>query len=126
MKQRGELASKSDAESDQDDADEGMRSDTEANMEQEANGTGDTKAKVRKGRKRKREAGAWKWKALARGDTWHRMVMAGQLPLGAAGRGAGSWRSPGQGRSRTHIVPRWLAASCQCDHTRLPSRRRLA
>jgi hypothetical protein len=36
MKQRGELAYESDAESDQDDADEGMRSDTEANTEQEA------------------------------------------------------------------------------------------
>jgi hypothetical protein len=42
MKQRGELAYEPDAESDQDDADEGMRSDTEANTEQEANGTGDT------------------------------------------------------------------------------------
>jgi hypothetical protein len=109
MKQRGELASKSDAESDQDDADEGMRSDTEANtVEQETNGTGYSGTRrqrweVGKGRKRKREAGAWKWKALARGDTWHRMVMAGHLPLGAAGRGAGSWRSPGQGRSRSHI-----------------------
>jgi hypothetical protein len=58
MKQRGELAYESDAESDQDDAEEGMRSDTEANTEQEANGTGDTKAKLGKGRKRKREAGA--------------------------------------------------------------------
>jgi hypothetical protein len=58
MKQRGELASESDAESDQDEYDGGMRSDTEANTEQEANGTGDTKAKVGKGRKRKREVGA--------------------------------------------------------------------
>jgi hypothetical protein len=52
------LASESDAESDQDDANEGMRSDTGSNTEQEANRTGDTKAKVGKGRKRKREAGA--------------------------------------------------------------------
>jgi hypothetical protein len=67
MKQRGELACESDAEpSDQGDADEGMRSDTEANTEQEANGTGDTQAKVGKGRKRKREAGAMEGASLKR------------------------------------------------------------
>jgi hypothetical protein len=43
MKRREKLASESDAESDQDDADEGMRSDTKENTEQEANGTGDTR-----------------------------------------------------------------------------------
>jgi hypothetical protein len=81
MKQRGELAYESDAESEQNDADEGMRSDTEANTEQKANGTGDTKAKVVKGRKRKREAGAMEGASLK----WRMApdAVAGQPALGA-------------------------------------------
>jgi hypothetical protein len=54
MKQRGELTSASDTESDQDEADGRMRDDTEANTEREASGTGGTKVKVGKGRKWKR------------------------------------------------------------------------
>jgi hypothetical protein len=72
------------------DADEGMRSDTEANMEQEANGTGDTKAKVGTGRKRKREAGAMEGASLRRHmapDGDGRTTSPGGLGAAAAGRG---------------------------------------
>jgi hypothetical protein len=93
MKQRGELAYESDAESDQDDADEGMRSDTEANTEHEANGTGGETRRRRWEKGGNGSAMQGQWKALARSGTWHRMVMAGQPPLGAppplSGGGAG-------------------------------------
>jgi len=130
MKQRGELAYESDAESDQDDADEGMRSDTEANTEQEANGTGDTKAKVGKGRKRKREAGAMEGASLKRhvaldGDGRTTALFGGAAPP-LRGGGGGSWQLAESRPRQITQSHRWLAASCQCGHTRLPSRRRLA
>jgi len=102
MKQRGELASESDEESDQDDTDEGMRSDTEADTKQEAGGTGDTKAKVGKGRKRKREAGAMEGDGLRRhvapGGDGRTTPFGGAAPplRGGAGGGGGGGGGGGE------------------------------
>ena len=139
MEQRGGLASESDEESDQDDTDEGMRSDTEAYTKQEADGTGDTKAKVGKGRKRKREAGAMEGDGLRRhvapGGDGRTTPFGGAAPplRGGAGGGGGGGVAGGRSWQLAESRPRqitqshrWLAASCQCGHTRLPSRRRLA
>jgi hypothetical protein len=129
------------AESDQDDADEGMRSDTEENTKQEANGTGDTNAKVGKGRKRKREAwtimeGASLRRHVAPDGDGRTTPFGGAAPAlsgGLLGRGrgggvagGGSWQLAESRPRQITQSHRWIAASCQCGHTGLPSRRRLA
>jgi hypothetical protein len=114
-----------------DEADGGrIQNDTsEANTEREASGTGDTKAKVGEGRKREREAGAREGDSLRRnrapgGDgrtnpffgRWGRRGGEG----GAAG---GRELAAGGVQAKAQITQshRWLAASCQCGHTQLPS-----